>query len=128
MRITRRQQKGQALIELAVGALFLIPLALFSLDIVTLVLANATNDVVAKNAARAAANQPTSGAAKQAADKAIAGVHKSTIITALGMKNFDYSKESVTVKTEIDVHLPVAFPGFAHYVFVAQSVQPIVAQ
>ena len=130
MQSSKRQRKGQCFIELAVGALFLIPLALMSLDIVTLVLANLTNDTAAKNAAREAANQPDATAAKEAAIKAINGIKKSTIITSITLEEFDYpnSKDSVTVKTKVDVKLPVPFPGHSHEVFTAKSVQPIVSE
>ena len=124
-----RRQKGQALIETAVAGIFLIPIVLFLIDVGIMVLCNMTNDECAKNAARAAANQPQS-TAKQAADIVINNFKTNQVITQLQIKNFDYpqSKDAVTVQTEMHVQLPVPFPGFSALIFEAKSIQPIVSQ
>lgn len=122
-----RSRKGQALIETAVAGMVIIPIVLFLLDVAVLVLCNMSNDEAAKNAARAAANQPPA-TAQEAASKAISSFRKSPIIADLKIKNFNSSTETVTVSTEMNVKLPVPFPGITQYTFVAQSVQPVLAQ
>lgn len=125
-----RSKKGQALMEVAVVGIILIPIALFMLDLAVLVMCNMTNDSVAKNAARAAANQPVQASAQQAAQHALDTVKTSSIITDLKIKNFNYTgnHDSVTVATQMSVQVPVPFPFLDKVAFVAQSVQPIVAE
>jgi Flp pilus assembly protein TadG len=123
-----RNRKGQALIETAVAGIVIVPLCLFLLDVAVLVFCNMSNDDAAKNAARAAANQPQQAAANQAANNAIATFKKSAIIKDLTVQCNYEKNEKVTAKTTMDVSLPVPFPGMSHYTFVAQSVQPIVAE
>lgn len=52
----RRKASGQSIVETVVGIIFLIPIALFLLDIAVLVLSNTANDHLAISAARAAAS------------------------------------------------------------------------
>lgn len=125
----RNNNKGQALIETAVAGIVIVPIFLLLLDLGILVHCNMTNDEAAKNAARAAANQPKESLANQAAQNAISNIKKSPIIWNLTIKDCKYvASESVTVKTQMEVNLPVPVPGMTKFVFVAQSVQPIVAE
>ncbi|HEY9789159.1 MAG TPA: hypothetical protein V6D22_02090 [Candidatus Obscuribacterales bacterium] len=127
-----RNRKGQALIETAVAAIFIVPIALGLLDVTTMVLCNQINDSVAKNAARAAANQPNQTSAQQAAQNVFNHISHSSIITSVGFNagGFKYSssKDGVMVQSRMDVNLPVSIAGFQHQVFIAQSVQPIVSE
>jgi hypothetical protein len=123
-----RNRKGQALIETAVAGIVIVPLCLALFDVAVLVFCNTTNDEAAKNAARAAANQPQQALATQAAQNAIATFKKSSIITDLSVQCSYVKDDKVTAKTTMDVRLPVPLPGVSSITFVAQSVQPIVAE
>jgi len=98
MKVAGRSRKGQGLIEAAVAAIFLIPIAMGLLDVAVMVISNMTNDTAAKNCARAAANQSTQPQAQQAALKIINGIKVSSIITSVAIDSLDYpaSKEAVT--------------------------------
>ena len=125
-----RKRKGAALIETAAAAIFLIPIVLGLLDAVSMVICSITNDEIAKNAARAAANQPDESSAFTAAQNAINSVKHSPIIANVTLKDFSYSssdQSSVMVQSQIECNLPVKIAGMQNVNFVAQSVQPIVA-
>ena len=125
-----RNRKGQALIETAVAAIFLVPIVLGLLDVTVMVVCNSMNDSIAKNAARAAANQPDKQSAKNAAENVFAHVAHSCIVASVSMKDINYTdtKDAVTVSSKMEVTLPVAIAGLGHQVFVAQSVQQIVSE
>jgi hypothetical protein len=56
MRAYRHRRRAQSIIETVVGIIFLIPIVLFMFDVGLLILANTSNDNLAKQAARAAAS------------------------------------------------------------------------
>lgn len=130
MKVMHRKTKGQGLVEVCAGIMVLIPLSLFMLDMMVLVTTNVINDAAAKNAARAAANQADLNAAKSAAMKALEHFKKSSIITDLSLETFDYpaSKDGVTVRTKMSVHLPGPFTAGQELTLLAQDIEPIVAQ
>lgn len=124
-----RAKRGSGLIEAILAATILVPIALFLLDLTVMIIANSMNDTAAKNAARAAANQPNGTAAHAAAEKALASFQASTIVKSLALSEFDYPPKgvgSVSVVTVMEVKLPVPVPGFAGYTFKAGDVEPIV--
>lgn len=124
-----RAKRGSGLIEAILAATILVPIALFLLDLTVMIIANSMNDTAAKNAARAAANQPNGTAAYKAAEKALASFQASTIVKSLALSEFDYPAKgvgSVSVVTVMEVKLPVPVPGFAGYTFKAGDVEPIV--
>lgn len=124
-----RAKRGSGLIEAILAATILVPIALFLLDLTVMIIANSMNDTAAKNAARAAANQPNGTAAHDAAEKALASFQASTIVKSLALSEFDYPPKgvgSVSVVTVMEVKLPVPVPGFAGYTFKAGDVEPIV--
>jgi Flp pilus assembly protein TadG len=125
----RRRKLGQALIETLAGFLVLIPLGLFSFDLTVLLMANETNRQIAENAARAAANQLGLSRATQAAIGAINKTPKSGTITNITILdlNYDVGTGKVSVTTEVDVQLPVTFPGAGKINLRSTAVQPIVA-
>ncbi|HEY9784468.1 MAG TPA: hypothetical protein V6D17_03630 [Candidatus Obscuribacterales bacterium] len=127
-----RARRGTSFIEALTTAIILIPIALCFLDLIVLVIANTYNDTAAKNAARAAANQPDGKLAFEAAQKALASVKSSALVKtfALTIEMFDYpaNRSVVTCKTKIVVHLPVPFPGLSEVVFMAKAAEPIVAR
>jgi hypothetical protein len=51
-----RKKRGQSIVELAVGLIFLVPIVLFLLDMAVVVCANMANDNLAKSCCRAAAS------------------------------------------------------------------------
>ncbi len=124
-----RAKRGSGLIEAILAATILVPIALFLLDLTVMIIANSMNDTAAKNAARAAANQPNGGAAHAAAQKALATFQASAIVKSLAISEFYYPSKgvgSVSVVTVMEVKLPVPVPGFAGYTFKAGDVEPIV--
>jgi Flp pilus assembly protein TadG len=127
MKTNSRSTKGTSLIESAVAAIVLIPIALAILDLIIVVAANTMNDTAAKNGARAACNQPDQPHAQQAAQNALSSFHKSSIIKNIDV-NLQWTTQTVVCETTIAVHLPVPFPGFSDLVFKARDVEPVVAE
>lgn len=109
-----------------VGGIFIIPIALFAVDMSAIVMSNSINDHLAKDAARAAANQEQVATAKEAANKAVKGLNKSSIIPSVEMTSFDYKNE-VTVQTKMVVKFPAPLPGWESTTLVAKAVEPVVA-
>ncbi len=124
----RRRKRGQSLIEVITGALvFIIPVSIAGLNLITLVLINQANDHLAKSCARAAANQQSLALAQQAAQKCIAAFPKSSLIVDVhlsGPVKFDQDKVAVT--TEMNVKIPTIFPGMDKFNFKALGVEPVV--
>lgn len=127
---TRKNRRGTSAIEAVAAAIVLVPVALCLLDLIVIVIANSMNDTAAKNAARAAANQPDGPSAFNAARNAIQTFRSSQIVKSITIDIFDYpaSKDAVTCQTRMVVHLPVPFPGFSEIQFVAKDVEPIVVK
>jgi hypothetical protein len=131
--ISRRRRKrlrnGASLIEAALAAFILVPIALLFIDVMCLVFANSMNDTAAKNCARAGANQPDVASAGQAADKCLATFQTSGIVKSIDM-NLQYTGEggeSICTTTMV-VNLPVKFPGFSSVTFTNRAVEPIVGK
>ena len=125
-----RKKRGGSLIEVAVAAIFLIPIVLGILDAITMVMANMDNDALAKNAARAAANQPDKTNAYSAAQRVITDFKLSQTVTNVTISDFNYtdSHDEVLVATTMTVALPVQIASFQNVTFTAQSIQPIVSE
>lgn len=128
----RRKTKGVGLIESIVMAIVLIPVTLFFLDLIVLVLANSINDSACKNAARVAANQRIfQPDAINAAEKVVNSYSKNSIIRSLKILTMDYDEAghtNVAVTTQIKVHMPIPFPGYSDFTFVAKDVEPILVK
>ncbi|MBS1952616.1 MAG: hypothetical protein JST89_00375 [Cyanobacteria bacterium SZAS-4] len=130
-KIHRRKTKGVGLVESIVMAIVLIPVTLFFLDLIVLVLANSINDSACKNAARVAANQKTIEDAAPAAEKAVAAYSKNSIIRSLKLLTIDYDEANhtnVKVTTQLKVHMPIPFPGYSDFTFLARDVEPILVK
>lgn len=123
-----RNNKGQVFIEVLCGMFILIPIALFGLDLIVLILGNSANDTLAKNCARAAANAQNAGGAQAAAQQVVSHFPKSPLIDNVSLKSTNYvDKATVTVETEVVVHIPVTLPGTVSQVaFKARATEPIV--
>src|SRR3974390_2335653 len=121
MSARKNRRAGQCFIEVSAGLFILVPLALFFLDVVVMVLANSANDTLAKNAARAAADQKDQSTALTAAQQVVERFPKSTIINAAALEQgkFQYnSGANVYAYTTMSINLPAALPGLnAHPVF-----------
>jgi Flp pilus assembly protein TadG len=121
-----RSRKGQGITEAVAAAFILIPIALCLFDFLVVIIANSMNDTACKNAARAAANQPTTKTAGDAAALSLQSLH-SPLISNIAMPNVTYTPGvAVSVTTRITVHLPVPFPGYSDLTFDASDVEPIV--
>jgi hypothetical protein len=127
----RNRDIGQSLVEVAVGMLVLVPVALFLLDVGALVLAQTSNDTLAKNAARAAAEQPDEAKAKAASKDVVDKFGLSTIVSERPTLEMTYNNgQDVIVRTTMKVKLivPVPFvPQLDNPTFTAQAREAIVA-
>jgi len=123
-----KRRRGASLIEAALGALILIPIALLIVDLMCLVFATSINDTAAKNCARAGANQPNGPAADAAANKALATFQKSGIVKSIVIDDLDYQGEggNCICRTTMVVNLPVPFPGMTSATFSNRATEPIV--
>ena len=125
----RKSKLGQCLIEVMIGSMLLIPIALLGVDLSAIVLANSANDSLVKSAARAAANQGNRQEAERAAADCVAGFRTSELILNVRMSgDFAYdASHTVLVKTIMTVKLPVGLKGFETVKFEAQAVEPVLA-
>jgi|SRR6516162_9667953 hypothetical protein len=126
----KRYQRGEALISVGVGASILITIAFFILDLIVVVLANSANDTLARNAARAAANQQDMATAGQAANGVVQDFHASNMIPDVQLVKFDYlPNQSVTVETSMNVKIPAGLPFPClpdYFTFVSKDTESIV--
>lgn len=122
----RRSNRGTSLIEMVTGAIFFIPIALFAVDLVSLSMVEQVNDHIARDAARAAANQMTENDARLAALKTINMYKTNSLISKVELVKFTFEKGSVQLETSIDAKVPAPVVGFSGRKLVAQSFQPIV--
>ena len=152
----RSSSSGQSIVETVVGIMFLIPVTLLLLDLAVVVIANCSNDNLAKTAARSAAGaiDPTStqGTAESGYQAAIASTgsfaesslikrkNGNSFITGYCWNGFGTPEEkgqwkssipsvgNVGVITSMKVSLPVPFLFLpASFDFNAQSEEPIVS-
>lgn len=125
----RKRNKGQSLIETLVGLSILIPLALFSVDIVALVNSSHMNEEWAETAAKAAARQNDSRMARETAEKCVMQAPLSDLIKSVRVNEvkFDPVEGHVKVTTLMEVKLPISFPNFEVVTFRHQAIQPIVS-
>lgn len=125
-----RRSRGQTLIETLIGFIVLIPIGLFSINVVALVTTSQGNEQLAESAARAASTQRSATKAKDAAVETVENVFQETNVAQSALvESVDYNPAAgqVTVTTLMNVKLPVPIPGFAETVCRASSAQPIVS-
>jgi Tfp pilus assembly protein PilV len=127
----RRAQRGSQLAEALVIGIFILMIALALIDLIVMVMANNVNDATAKNAARAAANEPTYPKALEAAQRAVKGRkgQSSGFISSLILQKLDYTDNNiVSATTKMELQLPIPVPGIGgRFEFLAQATEPIVA-
>ncbi len=114
------------MVELVIGGIVFIPIALFCLDLLTLVLCESINDHMAKNAARAAANQTTVSTAKAAARTTIGNVRTSDIIVKTKLVELNSNSTQVSVQTSMEVKVPAPFPFFSGATLIARCTEPVI--
>ena len=126
-RNTKRGTKGNCFIECVLGGALLIPMALCMLDLGTLVLGAELNDTMARQAARAAANEQSQALAQDAADKAAEPFEASpSQLTTFSVDNVAYTTDSVSVKTSVQITVPFQFPFLSGETLVAQATMPVI--
>jgi hypothetical protein len=126
-RNTKRGTKGNCFIECVLGGMLLIPIALCMLDLGTLVLGAELNDALARNAARAAANEQTSALAESAVNQKVEEFQTSpSELITFESANVDYTTDSVSVKSSVHIKVPFQFPFFSGETLVAQATMPVI--
>lgn len=127
-----RRKNGQGLVEVCVGAVFLVVIGLAILDLGTFVLGGDVCSNLAKQAARAAGNAASAAEAQQAVQNVHEQFKASNVFRdlSLTMTNFDNTTTGLTtVAGRLTIVLPVAVPllqiGPA-YTIQTQATEPIV--
>lgn len=125
----RTTTSGISILESVVGVLILVPIVLLAVDATCLLSANRSNQELAHNIARAAANRTKADKAEEIAKEAVAAFEKPSLIHNVSMSDFKFNIPSkiVTVTTSMDVAVPVPFPGFETIRLNASWSEPIVA-
>jgi hypothetical protein len=125
------RRKAQSIVEVIAAVLIIIPIALFLLDVGALVLAQTANDTLAKNAARAAAEQPDETKAKAAVKEVVDKFPLSPIVPEKPVVELQYNLgNDVNITTTVNVKLLVPIPlvpGMQNPTFKAQAHETIVA-
>ena len=141
----QRSSAGASLTEAVVGLVVLVPVVLALIDITAIVIAQTSNDALAKHAARQAAGQVAPSATmnqaqatalrQQAAQAVVTGYGSNSLCSAPQMVNYSepnagqaVSQQVVTVTTQIVCNLPVPVPmgGPATWTFKAQATEPVI--
>lgn len=125
----RRKKSGGAIIETVAGLFVVIPVVLFLVDIVSMVLAQMANDALAKDCARAAAEENNAGAASGDVATVISHFNCPTMTgVSAPVVNFDTASGTVYVQTQATFTFPVQIPfwGQNSQVFVAEAKEPII--
>jgi hypothetical protein len=120
---------GQSIIEAVVGVLVLIPIVLLAIDANYLLSANRSNQELAHNVARAAANQTDTAEAEKSANKTVDGYEKTSLVKSVVLSEFvfDVPSKLVTVTTTMEVAVPVPMPWTNTVRITAHWLEPIVA-
>lgn len=122
----RRTNRGTSIMEILAGACFLIPIGLVAVDLVSLAMAETVNEHIARDAARAAANQLDDASAKQAAQKAVKLYKTNVLIADVKVEKCEYNDSAVLLQTSIQARVPAPIFGFSGKKLMAQSFQPTV--
>ena len=126
----RRKKTGGAIVETVAGLFVLIPVVLFLVDVVAMVLAQMAHDALAKDCARAAAEETNAGAATTAVGNVISSF-SSPVLQIQAGPVVDYNgtiPETVRVQTTAIFTFPVPIPFWqnSNQTFVAEAREPIV--
>jgi len=121
-------------VETAAGLIFIIPVLFILIDIAALVMSQTANDSLAKQCARAAADQPsgspTSPQQTQAAQNAYNKYQDNSMVKKVNLTVLDNGDGTITARTWIlcTLPIPVPFGGPATQQFEAFSTEPVVGQ
>ncbi|MDP3508254.1 MAG: hypothetical protein Q8T09_09715 [Candidatus Melainabacteria bacterium] len=133
VRNRRKQKHGSSLIETVVGCIFIVTIALFLLDVASIVICQTQNDALAKHCARAASNYENYALALPAVNDVVnqfvASGGGSKICQYQG-KDLQYPNGAaqVLVVTRVTCNFPVPIPfGPSSMVFSAEATEPVVA-
>jgi hypothetical protein len=124
--------KGQGLVEVCIGAIFLVAIGLAILDLGTFVMGGDVCGTLSKQAARAAGNAASPSEAQQAVASVQSTFKPSNVYKnlSLTMTNFDNTTTGVaTVVGQVTVILPVSIPLLQigpSYTIKTQATEPIV--
>ena len=128
----RKTGHGSSLVETVVGCIFIVIIALFLVDVASIVICQTQNDALAKHCARAASNFDTKPKAQQAINDVVAQFQASNggskICVYLG-NTLDYQAAQVLVITSVECNFPVPIPlvGASYMTFRSEATEPIVA-
>jgi uncharacterized membrane protein YgcG len=130
-----RSVRGASLVEAATGLVILVPIVLALIDISAIVIAQTSNDALAKHAARQAATQTSFALRQQAAQSIVTAFEASSLCSSPQMLSYSepnsaqaISKQTVKVTTQIVCNLPVPVPlgGPSTQTFQASALEPLV--
>lgn len=126
-----RDRRGSSLVETVLGSIIIVMIALFLVDVASIVICQTQNDALAKHCARAASNQDNSSKATTAVNDVITEFQKAgggSKICVFQNKTLTWSDAQVFVKTEVTCNFPVPIPfGPASMNFMAEATEPVVA-
>ena len=131
-RVIRRESVGSSLVETLAGSIFIVLIALFLVDVASIVICQTQNDALAKHCARAASNFDTKPKAQQAVDDVVAQFQASNggskICVYVG-NTLDYQAAQVLVVTTVGCNFPVPIPllGASYMTFKSEATEPVVA-
>lgn len=133
VRNRRKQKQGSSLIETVVGCIFIVTIALFLLDVASIVICQTQNDALAKHCARAASNYENYALALPAVNDVV----NQFVASGGGSKICQYQgnvlqyppgSAQVLVVTRVTCNFPVPIPfGPSSMVFSAEATEPVVA-
>lgn len=128
-----RGHRAQSIIEVLVGIMVLVPIALALLDLGCVVIAGNIAGNLAKQAARAAGSSTSQALANAALQDTLKQFPASPIIKnpQLQLTTYDTTTAIVTVKANVDVGLPVPLPfinGGGPVKIQTQASEPLVSQ
>ncbi len=126
---SRKNRKGQSLIETLTGFMILIPIGLLSYDLTYILIATQNNEMLADNAARAAASHSDPVTAQDSAQKALGDFQQTSNYGTVALNDFTYNDENngqVSLTMTMTIKIPVVFGPWSTMTVNAQSVQPIV--
>lgn len=123
-----RRRRGTSMIEMAAGAIVLIPIVLLAVDGAFVVICSKQNQELADTAARIAANKSDESSARDSALNIVAKYRKSDNIESVKIQIFEWFKTRrlLHVVTAMDVRVPVPFPGTGPTHLEAESMHAIV--
>ena len=131
----RVSRTGSGLIETVAGCMIIIPILLFLVDCAAVVVAQTSNDALAKHACRAAA-ECTDAVSGAAAATAVITQYNSghptlttnAQCTTVGSGTGGWQDVKVNTTLTVVMPVPIPFSGINNLTFQAQAAEPVVSQ